>query len=58
MIFCYAGRIFVNHIEHWPCQPKLNEVERRLVGEAGLEPATSRSQSARASQLRYTPKNK
>ncbi len=26
-----------------------------MVGVAGLEPATSRSQSARASQLRHTP---
>ena len=26
-----------------------------MVGEAGLEPATSRSQTARASQLRHTP---
>ncbi len=26
-----------------------------MVGDAGLEPATSRSQSARASQLRQSP---
>lgn len=26
-----------------------------MVGVAGLEPATSRSQTVRASQLRYTP---
>lgn len=27
----------------------------RMVGEAGLEPATSRSRTARAARLRYTP---
>ena len=29
----------------------------KLVGVKGLEPSTSRSQTARASQLRHTPKD-
>ncbi len=35
----------------------MSEVKRsRMVGVTGLEPVTSRSQTVRASQLRYTPK--
>ncbi len=38
-----------------PIPPRLHEITNEVVGETGLEPATSRSQSVHSSQLSYSP---